>query len=143
MNLETKFEINPLKVISEMLDGETIIINLETGTYFSMNETASFIWEDIQSGYSINKITEHIGMIFTVEEKEAEQSVVNFIELLEKDGLVTISEGASDISVPNVSEAKKPYLTPTIEKYEDMQEMLLADPIHDVDTAGWPKRKQD
>jgi hypothetical protein len=27
--------------------------------------------------------------------------------------------------------------------YEDMQDLLLLDPIHDVDETGWPARKQD
>lgn len=141
MNLETKFEINPQKVISETLDGETIIINLETGTYYSMNETASFIWSDLQSGYSTQKIDEHLKLLYETEDKNIEQSLFEFIKLLEVNGLITRSEAISDVSVQNEVEHRKSYSMPAIEKYEDMQEMLLADPIHDVDVAGWPKRK--
>jgi hypothetical protein len=33
---------------------------------------------------------------------------------------------------------------PTFEKYTDMQALLLADPIHDVELqAGWPHLKSD
>ena len=28
-----------------------------------------------------------------------------------------------------------------MEKYDDMQELLLLDPIHEVDEAGWPVKK--
>jgi hypothetical protein len=28
-----------------------------------------------------------------------------------------------------------------LERYTDMQELLLLDPIHDVDESGWPHRK--
>jgi hypothetical protein len=28
-----------------------------------------------------------------------------------------------------------------LERYTDMQELLLLDPIHDVDQTGWPRRK--
>ena len=35
------------------------------------------------------------------------------------------------------------YLKPNFEKYSDMQEMLLADPIHEVSYGdGWPKLKK-
>jgi hypothetical protein len=30
---------------------------------------------------------------------------------------------------------------PVLEKYTDMQELLLLDPIHDVEEAGWPKAR--
>ena len=33
---------------------------------------------------------------------------------------------------------------PVLHKYEDMKDMLLLDPIHDVDDeAGWPQPKSD
>ncbi len=31
-----------------------------------------------------------------------------------------------------------PYAPPALETYTDMQELLLLDPIHDVDETGWP-----
>ena len=34
------------------------------------------------------------------------------------------------------------FVVPTLEKYTDMEALLLADPIHEVDeAAGWPKPK--
>jgi hypothetical protein len=34
--------------------------------------------------------------------------------------------------------AKKPFTDPVIEIYTDLQDLLLLDPIHDVDDRGWP-----
>ncbi len=31
---------------------------------------------------------------------------------------------------------------PVLESYSDMQDLLLLDPIHDVDDAGWPVANQ-
>ena len=33
--------------------------------------------------------------------------------------------------------------TPVLEKYTDMAELLLLDPIHDVDATGWPHPAPD
>jgi hypothetical protein len=33
------------------------------------------------------------------------------------------------------------YISPVIETFSDMQEILLLDPVHDVDKAGWPISK--
>jgi len=38
--------------------------------------------------------------------------------------------------------ADAPFVLPVLERYTDMQELLLIDPIHDVDETGWPRRKE-
>lgn len=117
------YAINTAKALSETLDGETIIINLEAGTYYSMNPAGTALWNAIQSGKAIpidNPIT------------------VNFLNLLETDGLIN----TSDETGQGVADATL-FVNPGLEKYTDMQEMLLADPIHDVETAGWPNLKKE
>jgi hypothetical protein len=34
-----------------------------------------------------------------------------------------------------------PYTKPVLNKYTDMQQLLLADPLHEVQEAGWPHTK--
>ncbi len=116
------YRIDRNKAISETLDGETIIINLETGTYYSMNEAGTAVWDAIGKELPIN-VTESF--------------VTDFLVFLERENLIAnLSESESELSACFTANEK-----PVIEKYSDMQEMLLADPIHDVDTAGWPKMK--
>ena len=117
------YEINSKKVISETLDGETIIINLENGNYFSVNEAGSAVWDAISKHQS-----------FILDDK----NLTDFIKLLEKEELILETKEASEASLAD----QKNFTDPKIEKYEDMQEMLLADPVHDVDPMGWPKLKE-
>jgi hypothetical protein len=35
--------------------------------------------------------------------------------------------------------AARDYKIPVLNKYTDMQELLLLDPIHDVNAQGWPE----
>ena len=116
------YRIDRNKAISETLDGETIIINLETGTYYSMNASGTTVWDALGKELPIN-VTESF--------------VTDFLVFLERENLIAnLSESESELSACFTANEK-----PVIEKYSDMQEMLLADPIHDVDTAGWPKMK--
>ena len=39
---------------------------------------------------------------------------------------------------PGEASEKRPYVPPQIERFTDMQELLLLDPIHEVDDTGWP-----
>jgi hypothetical protein len=142
--LDKMYKINDDKVISETLEGETIIINLDTGNYYSTNITAAIIWNQIQSDNSIQKILQYFINHYDENKDIIEKSITEIIDLLLKDNLILESE--SNIS-ENATEktddiSKEPFITPKIEKYEDMKEMLLADPVHDVDkNDGWPKLK--
>lgn len=142
MALSKTYAINTSRAISETLDGETIIINLESGTYYSMNETGSLVWSYLESGYSLDTIVECLLQQYEATPEIVEKAVLDLIALLEADQLIAQTD-APGIPLPleEIDIPKKPFVVPVIEKYEDMQEMLLADPIHDVDTAGWPKRK--
>jgi hypothetical protein len=37
--------------------------------------------------------------------------------------------------------SRKTWQAPELSIYEDMQDLLQLDPIHDVDETGWPARK--
>jgi len=113
--------INSQKALSETLDGETIIINLESGSYYSMNHPGTAIWNAISQGLPISTTS---------------PDVSSFLDRLVTDQLVEETT-ESDKPVFETSE------TPKLDKYDDMQEMLLADPVHDVDEAGWPKLKEN
>jgi len=122
MNHKT-YQVNTHKAIGEVLDGEAIIINLQTGSYYSMNTAGSTLWEAISNQVPV-AIT-----------NPALEKFITFLlqEDLISEAPVTVLADTLPAKLVSVIE------DPIIEKYEDMQEMLLADPIHDVDNAGWPK----
>lgn len=117
----TTYRVNTQKAIGEILEGEAIIINLQTGSYYSMNPAGSTLWD---------AITREVPITLT-------PALTPFIEYLIAEDLISASE-AAPVAEPITVEGE-----PTIEKYDDMQEMLLADPIHDVDNAGWPQLKTE
>lgn len=121
MNAKT-YAIHHKNAISETLDNETIIINIETGSYFSMNEDGTALWAAIREGKAI----------------PLDKPVIsNFIQTLLTEGLI---EEAKEIGTLADSGA---FQAPAVSIYTDMQEMILTDPIHDVDPMGWPKRKDE
>ena len=40
---------------------------------------------------------------------------------------------------PDASGEKVAFEPPRLERYTDMKDYFLLDPIHEVDTAGWPR----
>jgi hypothetical protein len=49
-------------------------------------------------------------------------------------------EAADDRATPRrpLPIAKRPFHAPGLQAFQDMQDMLALDPIHDVEAAGWP-----
>lgn len=137
------YTVHPTRAISETLDNETIIINLDTGAYYSMNETGSIAWEYLRTGSTPDAITEAFMHRYAGSSTEMAESIRTLIAELVAEGLVqeTSTEGPQP-ALPTPTE-QQPFTAPRINRYDDMQEMLLADPVHDVDQAGWPILKTD
>jgi len=137
------YKINESKAISETIDGETIIINLETGYYYSVNKTATIIWNEIQKNNPIKSISQHFLNHYEVDEDTAEKSIKEIIGLLLKDDLILEldSDISSTVRKQQAGILKEKFIMPQIEKYDDMAGALLADPVHDVNEDGWPNLK--
>jgi hypothetical protein len=65
------------------------------------------------------------------------------IDLLKKDRLIMEKDGAAEPPIESYSGSKAAFEIPKVESYSDMQEMLLSDPVHDVDQRGWPILKEN
>jgi hypothetical protein len=145
MNNKT-YKIDESKVISETIDGETIIINLNTGDYYGANITAAIIWDQIKANNSTEAIIQYFLDHYNEDEIVIKESVVEIIDTLLKDNLIFELELTEGISNKNNKESlklqeKEIFIKPKIDQYDDMKEMLLADPIHDVNEYGWPNLK--
>ena len=59
--------------------------------------------------------------------------------LVELDDIVDGGGAPAMAGAPNKSKA---FSLPLLQKYTDMEEMLLLDPIHEVDEHGWPSARR-
>ena len=154
MQLSKRFQINtpeisdtPL-VTSEIVDGEVIIINYVTGAYYSLLKVGVDIWCFIEKRATLGEIIGEIHNRYDGQPQEIEESVTELVAQLQREDLIVVVEldetesiGAIKLSKEdNPVMAKLPFETPILEKYDDMQELLLLDPIHEVDEAGWPAK---
>lgn len=143
MNLSDRFRLNEKSVAYEMFDGEVLAVNLETGTYYSLPEVSAHIWSCILSGMSIGQIAQALAQIYDAQQAVLETEVSSFVLKMIGENLIIPADQLS-ASAPvqlAASGAKKPFSLPEMSVYNDMQDLLLLDPIHEVDEAGWPVLK--
>jgi hypothetical protein len=144
-----QYNINSKHVVYETVESETIVMNLINGNYFSFDGVGPIIWELLTQGLPVSQIIQIICDRFGLSEGEILKSVSEFVAQLEKNELIFKSEDEAikQVSISNDEISKildlagKSYITPEIHKYTDMQDILLLDPIHDVNIKGWPEPK--
>jgi hypothetical protein len=149
MDSLTQYRINSPKVIHETIDGETVIVNLDSGNYYSLDSIGAEIWDSVGKGFRVDHIIEDISCRYTGEREEIGRAVRLFVnELLQEALISSLESGAAGsqaahetpvISAP--ADGLPDFNAPTLQKYSDMQDLLLLDPIHEVDETGWPNAK--
>jgi hypothetical protein len=134
-----RYATNP-NVIHETIDGETIIIDLATGTYHSLLGTGPAIWDEITAGSTAEAIVEHAVQQFDAEPAEVERAVTAFVLELEQAQLIAPTDAgeAEGEGAPAAAGSKLPFVPPKLETFTDMQDIILLDPVHKVDSSGWP-----
>jgi hypothetical protein len=149
MEANSRFRVNSPQVTHETIDGEAVILNLDTGSYYSVNNAAAVIWNLLDSGMTIKRIIETISARFTGSPKEIEAGVQALIEKLAEEGLIIVNAEVDGTTAEQVEltavrhPEPEPFEFPALHKYTDMEDLLLLDPIHDVDDIGWPNKPRD
>lgn len=99
--------------ISDTIGTDTIVINIDSGAYYSLTELGAKAWANAVAGKSL------------------EGAELAAAQTLCAEGLLHCDEQCAAGVEPGL----------VFEKYTDMESLLIADPIHEVDEQGWPKLK--
>ncbi len=149
MSDSSYFKINTPSISHETIDGEVVMVNLNNGSYYSMDKTGAVIWNYIDKGMTIKQISELIKNQYSGESLEIERSVSELFAELQKEQLILLNDSVNG-NLPNngningnLEIEKKEFEKPVLQKFTDMQDLLLLDPIHDLDEMGWPKKSSD
>lgn len=124
-------------VIAEVLEGELIILNFETGTYYNVGGSGADVWAMIEAGRSCAEIARGLAAVDAA--GTADRIIVDFVSELVAEGLIVAADGPARTD-DGAARPGAPFTAPSLHKHTDLQELLLLDPIHDVDEAGWPHR---
>lgn len=144
-----RFRVNTPTVTHETIDGEAVIINLDTGNYYSLVEAGSFIWSLLDKGASAGEVQNVVLQTYQGDAQDVDRGVHELLAQLQQENLIVPADGAGDVvdlaqlAAAGNGHEKPSFNPPSLNKYSDMQELLLLDPIHDVDDAGWPKPVPD
>ena len=145
-----RFELDRRRVVHETIDGEVILIHMETGFYYSLEGPGSEIWDALVAGSGPDEIARRLRARYMAPPGAIEDAVSSLAEELCRERLLDgthepSTNGATvGTPAPDSGDATTPleeFRAPVLHRYTDMADFMLVDPIHDVEDSGWPNRK--
>jgi hypothetical protein len=134
-----RYEPDAARISHERLNDEVIIINVETGAYYSGSGTFADLWSALVQGAADLEIAQHFAGRHAADSDVILNDVRNVIGQLLVKGLLSEAPDrpcSSALSLPESPRAE--WSTPGFAEYTDMWDLIQLDPIHEVSEAGWP-----
>ena len=152
--MAVRYRVRTPMVVAEVFADEVIAVNFDDGTYYSLGETGRDVWLGIQDQATVEEIVTRLGAHYVIDDPAAVlHAVQTFVDSLMAEGLIvrardtapattTAREGRGErrraVAASWSGGGRSPFRPPTLERHTDMQQLLLLDPIHEVDDGGWP-----
>lgn len=147
MSVSMRFGINQPEVVSETIDGEAVIIHLITGSYYSLSQVGTAVWSLLEAGVDSKSIVNQLTRQYDASAEDIDRAIAHLLEQLQQEALIEPLPQSAEISPSaelangHLPDQKQPFEAPILQKYTDMQDLLLLDPIHEVEETGWPNKK--
>jgi hypothetical protein len=140
MNPETRFEVNDELVAAEVMDGEVVIINLSTGSYYTSNDVTGTLWPLIERRSPVAALIERLCARYDVAPARAAADVERLLQHLEAEQIIRPAAAPASDSLPaeGTPVERQPYRAPEVEVFRDMAQLLALDPpMPDVGDIPW------
>ncbi len=136
----TAYKLNEEKMFADITDGVAIVINSETGIYYGMDEWGTAVFAKLLAGATPEEIAAALQQLPNMPADVAAQ-VQTFVAALTEKEIITADDGSAGAVALDFGEITAPFAL-NVSEYSDAQELLMADPIHEVkEELGWtPER---
>ena len=121
--------------------GETIVLNFESGHYYSFNPTASEIWIRVCAGHPVAVTTEWVARRFSGDAATIRAEVAAFVRRLEEEQLIRPAAETAPAAVAEASGRSRGIVRLARLREVHRHEELF-DPIDEVGDVGWPRKPE-
>jgi hypothetical protein len=129
------------KTASELFDGELVIADYGSGLYYALSPSATLVWQALGAGLGEGEVVTWLAGHAVLPRDDLAAQVRGVIKRLLDEGLLLpIDAPAAAGTAARPAPPAVPFAAPQIERFSDLQELMLLDPVHDVADAGWPHR---
>jgi len=147
---DARFKVNTPTVSHETIDNETLIIDLDSGNYYSLLGVGADIWSLVDRGASVGAIVELLHKNYDGDRAEIEAAVTKFLADLQNEKIIVENPAgetppAGDVDLrldTDAGAAGRVFEAPVLTRHTDIQDLLLLCPVQDMDESVWPAPKK-
>lgn len=132
------YKLNEEKMFFDIADGQAVVINFVTGMYYGTTMLGSAVLERLVKGNSPEKIAAAVRNLPGCP-AEFDAELNSFIDKLQQVDILVPGETTEGGDEPIDEKAAAEGFVLTLDEFAEVQDLILADPIHDVNVEqGWP-----
>ena len=79
-------------VFAQEVDGEMVLLDMESENYFELDEVGTSIWQAMQEKETLKEVFESLLEQYDVEAEVLEKDLSEFVEKLAESGLIEVKE---------------------------------------------------
>jgi len=135
LTLDSRLRSNDGECAAKVIDGEAVIINLQNGTYYSLDKAGATIWEQVADGRRLADVIETLTARYEVKADRAQRDLERLVGELLTERLLFMANGdtpapavVAATSADAAEEKRLPYEEPVLTTYRDMADLLALDP---------------
>jgi hypothetical protein len=93
ISLETHIARRADLMVAELSDNELVMLNIQRGSYYGMDDTAKAIWDYLTEPRSVAALVDHLLTCFAVDRQTCEREVLAFVNEMLNDEIVSVVDG--------------------------------------------------
>lgn len=80
--------VRKAEIMAADMDGSTVMMDIQTGKYYSLGEVGGVIWEILEQPTAVDSLIEQLMNKYDVSREQCEAETLRFLEQLMGSGLV-------------------------------------------------------
>ena len=138
------YRLNDSKVFYDIAEGQAVVINFTNGSYYEFSSLGSEVMDRLAKGADPAEVLRTIQALPDCPADMAQTMEEFLSRLLEFEIFVKEDGAGSGGGDPIPAIALEEGFAVTVAEHAEVQDILMADPVHDVDVdMGWPIMKED
>lgn len=87
---QTRVTLSTDVLATQLPDQETVLLHLQRGEYYTLNDSGSLIWQGLQQQQDLVAVSERLALHYHLSPVEASAHVIQLVEELAAAGLVHV-----------------------------------------------------
>ena len=79
------------KALSQVIDGQVVILGLEKNAYFGLDKVGAFIWEKLKAGLPVQEVVTQVSEIYQISKEIAAEDIDSLLAELEDAKLISVN----------------------------------------------------